>query len=79
MLASIYTPDDVEIKRSIGFALQKANKPTEALPYLLNVVQKNPADTDSWTALSEVYQKTGDLELAEESTQKAIEIDPSSS
>ena len=77
-LASIYTPDDVEIKRSIGFALQKANKPTEALPYLLNVVQKNPADTDSWTALSEVYQKTGDLELAEESTQKAIEIDPSS-
>ena len=76
-LASIYTPDDVEIKRSIGFALQKANKTAEALPYLLNVVQKNPTDTESWTALSEVYLKTGDLVLAEESIQKAIEIDPS--
>jgi len=76
-LASIYSPSDMEIKRSIGIALLKANKSTDALPFLLNVVQKDPADGDSWTALSEVYQMTGDLDLAEESAQKAIEVNPS--
>ncbi len=76
-LASIYSPNDMDIKRSIGIASLKANKPTDALPFLLHVVQKDPADGDSWTALSEVYQMTGDLELAEESARKAVEVNPS--
>lgn len=76
-LAGIYSPNDVEIKRKIGITALTAKRPTEALPYLLTVVENQPDSGETWTALSSVYQMTGEIELAAEAADKAIRVDPS--
>lgn len=74
-IASLYNPQNVEIRRLFGRALLSAGKKAQALSHLVMVVESKPDDYDTWIALSELYQGTGDLELALQAANRAAEVD----
>lgn len=73
-IANLYNPQDIQIRRLLGSALLSAGKNTEALSHLVMVVERKPDDYDTWIALSELYQRTGELDLALQAANRAGEV-----
>jgi tetratricopeptide (TPR) repeat protein len=73
-IANLYNPQDIQIRRLLGSALLSAGKNTEALSHLVMVVESRPDDYDTWIALSELYQRTGELDLALQAANRAGEV-----
>ena len=51
--------------------------PDKAISFYQKAVQKNPDNTSGYIGLANVYEKTGQLDRAEESYQRLLKIDPS--
>ena len=61
-----------------GQALQMLQRFREALQPLSVAAQGNPQSLEAWLALGWCYKRTGRLDLAIESLEEALEVDPTS-
>jgi Flp pilus assembly protein TadD len=62
---------------NLGFALDKANKPTESLSAYQNSVKVNPRYSLAWNNMGAVLERLGRTPEAVTAYRKALEIDPS--
>ena len=60
----------------LGRVLLKQNRPAEALPYLRQAVQMEPAVADAHEELGKAYSALNDLPAAQQEVEKAIELAP---
>ncbi|HNR01215.1 MAG TPA: tetratricopeptide repeat protein [Anaerolineaceae bacterium] len=75
-LADLYSQNTPVIQEKLGKALLRNAKPDEALKYLLAAVEKQPESQDLWQSISEAHQQAGDLNLAMEAAERAVQVDP---
>ena len=75
-LANLYGHEAPEIQEKLGKALLRNSKPREALKYLLAAVENQPENQELWQAISEAHQQAGDLDLAMEAAERAVQVDP---
>ncbi len=75
-LAVLYSSGNPPIQEKLGKALLSNSKPEEALKHLLAVVEKQPERFELWQSISEAHQQSGDLNLAMEAAERAVQVDP---
>jgi len=66
-------PSDGPDLRKQGIDLFMDNKPVEAVPFLENALQQNPADTDLYMYLASCYEQLGNYEAALQTYRDALE------
>ena len=59
-----------------AIALSHKHDPDKAIAFYQKAVQKNPDKASGYIGLANVYEKTGQLDRAEESYQRLLKIDP---
>lgn len=76
--AYIYTPEDYNVNKGLGFTKYKLKEFDEAKVFLLEVIDKNPKDMDILGVLGEIFCLQDDIARANEYLEKIKIIDPSS-
>ncbi len=69
-------PDDPAPFLGVGRVLLKQNRPAEALPYLRQAVQMEPASAEAHEELGKACSALNDLAAAQQEIEKAIELAP---
>ena len=65
-------PDSAVIQYDLGLAYNKRGMQNEALAHLQKALKINPAYPEAWNAIGTVYAERGQIELAQEAFQKAV-------
>ena len=73
---SVSTPSRQEADYDKAVKLVKAEKYRDAIDLLQKVVQKEPRNADAWNYLGYSQRKTGQMDVALASYNKALDIDP---
>lgn len=61
---------------NLGILLSDNDRPSEALPYLLEAVQISPRDAQAYTQLGKAYLHMNRLDKAQAEFEKAVELSP---
>jgi len=69
-------PDDPTPYLGLGRVLLKQNRPAEALPYLRQAVQMEPASAEAHEELGKAYSALNELAAAQQEIEKAMELAP---
>jgi tetratricopeptide (TPR) repeat protein len=69
-------PDDPTPYLGLGRVLLKQNRPAEALPYLRQAVQMEPASAEAHEELGKAYSLLNELAAAQQEIEKAMELAP---
>jgi tetratricopeptide (TPR) repeat protein len=69
-------PDDPTPFLGLGRVLLKQNRPAEALPYLRQAVQMEPASAEAHEELGKAYSLLNELAAAQQEIEKAMELAP---
>ena len=69
-------PDDPTPYLGLGRVLLKKNRPAEALPYLRQAVQMEPASAEAHEELGKAYSLVNELAAAQQEIEKAMELAP---
>ena len=69
-------PDDPTPYLGLGRVLLKQNRPREALPYLRQAVQMEPASAEAHEELGKAYSELNELAAAQQEIEKALELAP---
>lgn len=59
-----------------AYGPEKLNDPTQAEPVVLEMIELDPSDTQNYFNLSNIYEGSGEYELAEQTLLKAKEVRP---
>ncbi len=59
-----------------AFGAEKLNDPTQAEPVVKQMIQLDPSDTQNYFVLADIYEDSGEYQLAEETFLKAREVRP---
>lgn len=69
-------PEDTAKVREYADFLSAAHKPQEAIKYYNQILEKDPKRTDVLFSLTFIYYNSGDINRAEELTQRVLSYDP---
>ena len=69
-------PDDPAPYLGLGRVLQKQNRPREALPFLRQAVEMQPASAEAHEELGKAYSVLNELAAAQKEIEKAMELAP---
>jgi Tfp pilus assembly protein PilF len=59
-----------------AYGAEKLNDPTQAEPVVKQMIQLDPSDTQNYFVLADIYEDSGEYQLAEETFLKAREVKP---
>lgn len=59
-----------------AYGADKLNDPTQAEPVVKQMIELDPSDTQSYFVLADIYEDSGEYELAEQTFLKAREVRP---
>jgi tetratricopeptide (TPR) repeat protein len=59
-----------------AFGPEKLNDPTQAEPIVKQMIELDPSDTQNYFTLADIYEDSGEYELAEQTFMKAREVKP---
>lgn len=71
-------PDFAEALHNLALAQRHVGQLTEALETATTLTGHHPSHAANWVLLAELHLNAGQLDLAEEALQKAMEVDPGS-
>jgi tetratricopeptide (TPR) repeat protein len=81
-LAAAKISDNPKLKRLSldylvnAYGAEKLNDPTQAEPVVKQMIELDPSDTQNYFVLADIYEDSGEYELAEQTFMKAREVKP---
>ena len=76
--AVLINQESIELQQKLGDALLRTDKAPEALKHLLIAAASQPGQAPLWQSISEAHLMIGELDLAMESAEKAVQLEPHS-